>query len=386
MTTSFATLKSSPHAVSFPVNEVEPANQLLKEIKYQQAVELLLGRVEACSVKGKNLVELDKCANVFMETLYIAFKQHRPLILSPDHIWLLICQGVAKHIQQHAEALRDKLVSFQGKKILTVNRRDFIEGDPNNPWEEVFPEFSQQIRAHVGNEIHDFFTTRFSTTGIVEQNAFEITLMDAMKLYFTYEMNLICGIPQITLEGTPSDWQIMLEKIELLRRFELGWWVDQLIPILRQFVQASQGKIDKAFWQAIYIYTDNRDCEPIDEKKPSFFRITGWCTKLFPYLTEEAEGEPHFYSSYHIKAGTINRFFRNPFIESPLMEVKNYNQGVSPYTLPSGVSAVHVKYQYGEKQGTKNFFGGFLGISQHQATMAIRPEIGWAIVGKKSSQ
>ncbi len=52
MTASFATLKPVLHTVSFQINAVEPASRLLKEIKYQQAVETHLGKVEACSVKG----------------------------------------------------------------------------------------------------------------------------------------------------------------------------------------------------------------------------------------------------------------------------------------------------------------------------------------------
>ncbi|NJO18080.1 MAG: hypothetical protein HC877_20825 [Thioploca sp.] len=51
MIVSFATLKPALHTVAFQVNAVEPANRLLKAIKYQQAVETHLGKVEAGSVK-----------------------------------------------------------------------------------------------------------------------------------------------------------------------------------------------------------------------------------------------------------------------------------------------------------------------------------------------
>src|SRR5215470_9457209 len=50
----------------------------------------------------------------------IAFAQHRPLVLSPDAVWLTIAQGVAQHVRLHAETLRHRLVRHDGKKRLTV--------------------------------------------------------------------------------------------------------------------------------------------------------------------------------------------------------------------------------------------------------------------------
>ncbi|MGW0247382.1 DUF4419 domain-containing protein [Nocardia goodfellowii] len=35
-----------------------------------------------------------------------AFAEHRPLVLSPDAVWLTIAQGLARHIRLHAERLR----------------------------------------------------------------------------------------------------------------------------------------------------------------------------------------------------------------------------------------------------------------------------------------
>ena len=46
----------------------------------------------------------------------------------------------------------------------------------------------------------------FSTTGAVEQVANGIVLMSAMKSYFAYRGRTLCGIPEVTLEGTVDDW------------------------------------------------------------------------------------------------------------------------------------------------------------------------------------
>jgi hypothetical protein len=49
-----------------------------------------------------------------------AFAEHRPLVLSPDAVWLTIASGVAQHIRLHAEELRLRLVSHPGRKRLTA--------------------------------------------------------------------------------------------------------------------------------------------------------------------------------------------------------------------------------------------------------------------------
>ena len=49
-----------------------------------------------------------------------AFADHRPLVLSPDAVWLTIAQGVAQHVRLHAEELRPRLVRHAGRKRLNV--------------------------------------------------------------------------------------------------------------------------------------------------------------------------------------------------------------------------------------------------------------------------
>ena len=47
------------------------------------------------------------------------------------------------------------------------------------------------------------------------------------------------------------DWKKVIEKTENLRKYGLGWWVDDLTPILNEFVLAAEGKANRAFWQNI---------------------------------------------------------------------------------------------------------------------------------------
>jgi hypothetical protein len=87
----------------------------------------------------------------------------------------------------------------------------------------------------------------FSTTGPCERAASEIVLMDAMEPYFEYQCASMCGIPEITLEGTVDDWRSMRRRAQPLGEYELGWWVAALAPVLDRIVATAEGEVDVPF-------------------------------------------------------------------------------------------------------------------------------------------
>jgi len=70
-------------------------------------------------------------------------------------------------------------------------------------------------------------TGDFSTTTAIEKAAFQVTLMDAMKSYFRYSMVTACGIPEITLEGSVEDWQMIETKAQEFAQYDLEVWIEQ---------------------------------------------------------------------------------------------------------------------------------------------------------------
>jgi hypothetical protein len=118
------------------------------------------------------------------------------------------------------------------------------------------------------------FVASFSTTGPVERTASEIALMSAMRPYFNHRLTTLCGIPEITLLGTPDDWRSIRRRASVLSEFDLGWWCRALEPILDQFVAASTGSVDVEFWQSLFKLHAGSGGR----------WITGWTTALFPYI------------------------------------------------------------------------------------------------------
>jgi hypothetical protein len=272
---------------TFEVSEVHRASEPLPEVPYKEALDALLRTsvpsrrsrpVEACSRYHGQLIAGVPFHPV-VAAAHRAFMDHRPLCLSPDIIWLMICQGVASHINANAEALRPRIVTHQGKITIHVRRDDFVKGSPENPWADAIEEFTGKVREHIGSAF-DLFQPTFTTTGPVERAAAGVVLLDAMRSYFNYDMETECGIPTIMLEGTPEDWQAVADRAEQFAFLDLEWWLEPLRTVLRQFVAAAQGNVDRSFWTSLYRYHD-------ESGGPM---ITGWISTLFPYLRGSRTG------------------------------------------------------------------------------------------------
>ena len=76
--------------------------------------------------------------NAFVSAFFTAYNHHLGLELSPDHIWLAICQGFTQHILANSEEMRKFFVDFDGKKELEFRDDSFVFGSPDNNWPIVF--------------------------------------------------------------------------------------------------------------------------------------------------------------------------------------------------------------------------------------------------------
>ena len=229
----------------------------------------------------------------FLEGMYEAYSQHRPFVLSPDMINLLICQGFSKHVNVNSEQLRYKFTDSKEKIALCVSTDNDLVYDSVN-WGLLFDQFSDQIAAHAGQELVNAMTNDFTTTGLAERIASEITLMDAAKPYFDfYVVYAVCGIPEVTLLGTTEDWQKIYDNLSIFEGYDLKWWTSEMRPVLKKIIETTQGKIDVAFWRNMF---------KVHTSKEYGDRGTadGWILKFFPYDTDnvgeqEEEQEPKEY-------------------------------------------------------------------------------------------
>jgi len=369
------------------VAKVTPAKTALPEVPFKAGVEALLTKppsqwppewqhpavrvvepkrpVEACSRYHGSLVA-DVQFHPVVAAIHLAFNDHRPLVLSPDIIWLLVAQGFANHVNANAEGVRRQLVKHSGRVVIAVRRDDFIKGSPENPWSEVFDEFTDRIREHVGEATHDLLLPTFSTTGVVERAAAQIVLLDAMQSFFSYEFHTMCGIPQVVLEGTAHDWESLADRTRDLGPFGLDWWVGPLTPILDEFVAAARGRVNSPFWQSIY-KLDGGSGGPY---------TTGWITAFFPYLKDWQTGQATHRNPWLARGGKeLEELLYPPAKRDP----HRFGHGPTTEAFPAGLARAPFLWNYYDHPYPMEFLGGFVGVRQDADTLRLQPEIGWAV-------
>ena len=354
-----AVIEREKGSITFVVDEDLPAPTGFRqyEIRNGAAVKQLLLRdhtsaapqiVAASFDDEEELRYLEEDA--FYRTMVEAYAGHRPLVLSPDMVWMSISQGFASYVNAHSEEVRHLLVDHEGKIDLVVETtRDPMSGSLN--WEALVDSFSTAIMQNTKGELAEALVKDFSTTGPVEHVASRITLMKAVESYFGYiAMDIICGIPHIKLEGTPEDWQQVLAKTKLLEPFGLKAWTDRLTPILEQFIKAAKGKPEKIFWQSIVrqMRVDElrgNGCVNVGE----WTDLDGWFLAFFP----DKEGN------------TKTSVKHTESMPSELVHV--------------GFKFVQVGGLNGQTVTPMELTAGFVGAEVDEKTKTMRPKLGWMV-------
>ena len=221
--------------------------------------------------------------DAFFQCMVKAYAEHKSITLSPDMMWLLISQGFARYVNAHSEELRSQLVYHEGKQDLAVETKDDLLSSEAD-WGKLMNNFSKEIERHTKGEVAQVLAADFSTTTPVERIASQITLMESMKTYFDYlAVRLGCGIPSVTLQGTPDDWRAVLSKTQKLGQYGLSEWTQSLEPILNEFIKTAEGKPNQRFWQEM-VKKRRVDglatVRPCSGDRPTM--LDGWILKFFP--------------------------------------------------------------------------------------------------------
>jgi hypothetical protein len=295
--------------------------------------------------------------------VHLAFAQHRPLVLTPDTVWITIAQGVAQHVRLHAEALRPRLVRHADKKKLLVEWPEMTPPTDAASWASIVARFSEIIGGEIGDGPARLLQCDFSTTTDHARVASQVVLMDTYAPYFDYVAVCVCGIPRITLRGTVDDWRSIRDRIDVIAELDLGFWTASLAPIADQLVRTAAGDVDRAFWRRIYKPRDAYGGEV----------ITGWIARLYPYL---------------LRAGRHDRV--NPLLALPLDEPRDTDgdhfglPGVRSDDVGAGLSTAIVHVHSRGERVRVDLDGGLVGVTQDDDG-ALEPVCGWALRVARSS-
>ena len=314
--------------------------------------------------------DLSRFLHGFVSAVLVAWDSHRPLILSPDHFWLLILQGVSDHVTMHSDKVRDGFVNFSGKQTLTVVRDHFVLDSSENDWEGVVEEFVAQIDQFTCANTTSLLTPKFSTTSHLTMIAAKVTVMDVCKSFFNYLVLTRCGFPSVMMEGSANDWKQLRERTEslldsdkLVADFAKDWR-ETLLPILAKLEKqaADPSNPDTDFWNSMVKIDGSRG-------SGAYSWMNGWLNKFFPYWQSTLGGEkqrnPFCFMQEHF-SGLCSGSPRPP----------NLCQ------MPKGISIAPAIWRYWQEEFALSFLSGFMGFEERSDLLkgGIRPRIGWLIV------
>ncbi len=362
------TIDLKPEGILFQVDQVDLAPTLLQEYNAKQVFELTLGK-KAMFIPEEhaNLSLVYSTNNAFVQTLQECYDNHRPLVLTPDMLWLTICQGVSIHINQQYAKLKNRLFLPNKPNVLSV-RNDSLEYGAKH-WKVFINEIAGQTKQYTKQDYYSFFVADFTTTTPVIQTAYQVTLLHTYKKAFEYVAETGCGIPSILIAGTKEDWQKIIKRLDQLPALGLTEWKNELVPIMQEFAQAADGKPNQAFWQQIY--------KTASEYNAVY--LSGWMIKLFPYI-KETEGGILDENSDMMKK--TEKLIPNPF----LLGDDYLKATLMTDNFPAGILKVPVTWNNDFKHSTTSLelCAGFFGIRQYP-DKSLAPLISWAVCEAKAS-
>jgi hypothetical protein len=248
--------------------------------------------------------------NNFIGSFLNAYNSHGDVVLNPDTIWIAISLYFSTYINNHAEALRDKLVYHEGKKNLVVeefvgSKEESIQKEKE--WDYFFGSIYEQIKIYAKPGVIESLECDFSTTGNIEKLISTSLIMNSLKKYFSYtRMICFCGINNIYFEGTREDWIKIIAKTKNLSKYDvdtkLNHYIEKILIILRHFVNTWDGKVDVKFWNNIM----NTEEKRIGSGSQVQTFLEGWILYFFgEYGRMDLDEVPDY--SYNVPVILINQ-------------------------------------------------------------------------------
>ena len=131
--------------------------------------------------------------------------------------------------------------------------------------------------------VADWLIPSFTTTTPADKVAAGVSVMSALQEFFIYCCGGGCGLPEVTLLGEVSDWEILRAKIDRLLEFELPehtymqQWHTWLAHIMDKLVESARGNPDLNFWETCIKHEPNGSAEG---------HMAGWMSTFNVFTTK----------------------------------------------------------------------------------------------------
>ncbi|KAN0029220.1 hypothetical protein ACTFIV_011099 [Dictyostelium citrinum] len=299
--------------------------------------------------------------NSFVQSAFLAYSNHHCLTIRPDDIWMAILVQFSLYLNANSEQLRSKIVDFEGKKQLEVHGNGTLM---TANYEKLTMAMTLEIEKNIKDpSIREWANKPFSTTTPNDTMAASIALMATVKSFFEFKMSLLCGLPEVTLEGTLNDWIDIKNRIEKLKEFDykdnkdgpiMKDWTRLLSPIIDKIIDSVNGKPDTQWWNRIANQEGGGS-------GPRY--ISGWITAFCVF-----NNDGKWMGKNNVRTQMGGKKFNTDWIFIDTNEV------------PKGFLFVPVKINDNGTEYNTEFFAGHMAISTTNNSKSIQPNIDWCIL------
>jgi len=348
-------LEGHPARATGQFVEVVPATtthistrRFLEEMFPQDRIEHL-GHTEDVEVARDYHLDFVLLHSLFFQTVHRCFAAHHPLTLRPEVLMYLIVHEIAVTVNKYPEEFRHRFTRSQEKVKISVRHDELMLGNPSSPWQAAIALFDPKLRAVVPAGIMKHLLPEFSTATPQSKTASLIAFMDATQNYFEFEMQTMCGIPEIRLAGTADDYRKIVNAASQLAEVfsgRLGTYFAHLLPVLAKIAEQADGaSLDEEFWRSIYKY----------ESWSGGDDWNGWLSAFVHY---EQIGEEFF---------------------PRLADQSDWNRSsLTPKRISPHVSSVPFQWDCLEKLMPMQLVGGVLAVDLHEGS--LMPGLSYAVL------
>ena len=283
----------------------------------------------------------------FINLVARAYARHNSIEINPDDIWLTILNGIRLHVKNNRDSLKDRFVSPGADTAIEIRNDSLLLNITYEKWHGVIADLFDSLQEKIPVETGEPLNVKFSTTSPIDYNISRSLVIAVASEYYTYTWAVACGIPQIKVNGTKLDWSLLKDSFnKLASRLNLEWWVKELNPILDEFINVFDGKINLIHWRSIF--------KKVFEESGCDRRITvdGWITKFYPYIGRDKPER------------------RN-----------EWNGAIDLMTdIPKGVTDVDINWIYDGKTIPLKIYTGFVGIQVDTTRKMLKASRGYALI------
>ena len=284
-----------------------------------------------------------RCQHGLIATVEESYNRHIALELSAEDFWIAILQVVSLYLSEraNAEKYRQRFVNHEGQKELIV----YTNSDTTGEWARFVDEIANKIGENMNPDFVQLMTTPLSSTTRLESTIFKISLMEAAQHYFKYTCFTLCGIPEVCIKGTVSDFEDIKRRLKGIGTLLGGLkvWTDKIVSHMDAVIETLHGRQDIEWWKSIV--TKNYG----GSGKPAY--MSGWICDFIPFAkTQEGKLTPNH--------GELDWIHLNPGLTYTPVYWENLITG---------------------EKGELRLCAGFLGVATNGATKRLKPAKGWML-------